>query len=280
MRILLVHADRFPWATTHRANALKKQWSQDEVDIAHFQNLPNGDNFDVIHFLYSGAIGRTKEYILKYKSKTFTTLASQRTLEEYYDKKATLIEIYKNTVCCVAQNPSLAKQLKKLIKKNNVVYIPNGVDEKKFNRKFTVGFVGAEMDKTDHKGFNLVKKACDDLKLELISAHVWRASDSKPFKSMPKFYESIDCLVLASASEGCNNPTLEALAMNKPVISTDVGIAQELEGVTIVNRDVQSLKKALRHLSGRIQILENYTWEKIAKQYHNLYEKYEDTWRS
>lgn len=90
---------------------------------------------------------------------------------------------------------------------------------------------------------------------------------------MPDFYRQIDCLVVASSSEGCNNPTLSALAMNKPVISTKVGIAEELEGVTLVERNVESIKKALRHVSGRIQILEKYTWDIVAAQYHNLYTK-------
>jgi glycosyltransferase involved in cell wall biosynthesis len=65
--------------------------------------------------------------------------------------------------------------------------------------------------------------------------------------------------------------------MNKPVISTDVGIASELEGVTIVERDVDSIKKALRKLSGRIQILEEYIWSNIAKQYMNIYVRIDGT---
>lgn len=271
MRILLVHADQFPWATTQRAKTFKKLWAKDKVDISYFKNLPNGDNYDVIHFLFSGAIGRSKDYILKYKDKVFTTLASERTLDEHYDKLPTLIKIYQNTVCCVAQNPTLAEKLRKIIKQNNIVYIPNGVDEQLFNRNFIVGFVGADMDSSDHKGLKLIRQACDDLDLELKLAHIASMNDLRPHTKMPAYYKSIDCLVLASRSEGCNNPTLEALASNIPVISTDVGIARELEGVTLVERDVASIKQALRKLSGRIQILEGYTWKKVAEKYRNLY---------
>lgn len=273
MKILLVHQDKYPWATTTRANNLKKLWIDDQVDIAYFRNLPDGSNYDIIHFLFSGGIGKNKDYILKFKDKTFTTLASQRTLDEYYDKKEVLIQIYKNTVCCVAQNPSLAKKLQKLINQDNVVYMPNGVDTKLFNRKFVVGFVGAHADNSDHKGFNLIRKACEELGLELRTAHSGFQNDVRPISEMPKFYQSIDCLVLASISEGCNNPTLEALAMNKPVISTNVGIASELEGVILVERNVESIKKALRKFSGRIEILEKYSWEIIAKKYRDLYLK-------
>jgi glycosyltransferase involved in cell wall biosynthesis len=274
MKILLVHTDKVPWATTHRAEALKKHWTHDEVDIAYSGNLPDGDTYNVIHFLYSGGISKARNYILGYKSKTFTTLASQRTLDLYYDKEKHLVEIYKSTLCCVCQNPTLAKKLRDLIKQDNIVYIPNGVDEILFNRPFVVGFVGAKADNTDHKGYELVETACSELGLDLKTAHNGNVTDVAPHEVMPEFYKSIDCLVLASRSEGCNNPTLEALSMNIPVISTKVGIAEELEGVTLIDRDIESIKQALRHLSGRIQILEKYTWGTIAKQYHDLYESY------
>ena len=266
MKILLIHADRFPWATTHRAEAIKKELTEDEVDIAYFKNLPDGDKYDVIHVLFGCGISKIKDYILKYKHKTFTTLASRRTLESFLDKKEDLIEIYQESICCVAQNPVLADQLKTLIQQDNVVYIPNGVDTAFFNREFIVGYVGeGHSINQKRKGYSIVKEACEELGLELKSA------SSLPHEEMPEFYKQIDCLVILSDDEGCNNPTMEALAMNKPVISTTAGIASELEGVILVNRDVESVVSALRKLSGRIQILEKYTWKIIANQYRKLY---------
>jgi glycosyltransferase involved in cell wall biosynthesis len=261
MKILLVHADKTPWATTQRAEAIKKELVSDEVDICYFKDLPNVEQYDIIQILFSGGIGKIKDFILKHKDKTFTTLASQRTLDCFFDKEEDLIEIYSNTVCCVCQNPELENKLRRLTNKGNMVYIPNGVDTELFDRKFVVGFVGVI---SKHKGFDLLKKACEELGLELKVA-------DRPHDEMPDFYQEIDCLVIPSQSEGCNNPTLEALAMNKPVISTDVGIAKELEGVTIVERDVESIKEALRKLSGRIQILEEFSWSKIVKDYENVW---------
>jgi hypothetical protein len=266
MKILLVHADSFKWATTIRAEALKKEWVNDDVDIVHYKDLPDGTDYDVIHFLYSGGINKCSDYILKNKYKVFTTLASYRTLDLYFDKLEPLIEIYRNTVCCVCHNEGLGDMLVRLIGQYNVVCIPNGVDVSMFNRKFVVGCVGAKQDKFDYKGFNLVKQACKELGLELLIAN------TKQHSEMPDFYNTIDCLVIASKEEGCNNPTLEALAMNKPVISTRVGNAYEFDGVTLIERDVASIKNALRKLSGRLQILEQYTWPIIAKKYHRLYE--------
>lgn len=54
MRILLVHQDKYKWAANIRAEALKKEWINDEVDIAYFKDLPDGEKYDVIHFLFSG----------------------------------------------------------------------------------------------------------------------------------------------------------------------------------------------------------------------------------
>lgn len=265
MKILLVFNNKMRWADVFRAEELKKHWD-DEVDILDRRQLPEKEDYDVVHFMYSGALTKDKEYILKRKDKVFTSSVSKRSLDGMWDNRATLLDIYRQTKCCVCQNKEILGILKGLVPGVNAVYIPNGVDEKLFNRPFTAGFVGAR-DSNLHKGFHLARKACEDLGIELLVAH----NHDYVHEDMPEFYKKIDCLLIPSISEGCNNPTMEALAMNKPVISTRVGIAEELEGVTLVERDVESITEALRKLSGRIQILEKYTWKDIAKQYRQLY---------
>jgi glycosyltransferase involved in cell wall biosynthesis len=254
------------WADTFRAEALKKEWINDEVTTRSRWHIPDGEGYDVIHFLYSGALTKSKEYILKHKDKVFTSLVSQRSLDGMFDNKKELFEIYKNTQCCVCQNPRLLIQLREFIPNVKAVYIPNGVDTELFNKPFVVGFVGAK-DSNDHKGFHLAQEACDELGVELIKAN----EHDYTHEEMPEFYKKIDCLVIPSKSEGCHNPTLKALAMNVRVISTDVGIAKELQGVTIIERDVESLKKAIQSLNTRTQILEKYSWSNIANQYRKLY---------
>ncbi|MHA1167863.1 MAG: glycosyltransferase family 4 protein [Candidatus Hodarchaeales archaeon] len=265
MKILLVYNNKMRWADVFRAEEFKKHWT-DEVDIVDRWHLPDGDNYDIIHFLYGGALTKSKDYILKHKEKVFTSSVSKRSLDGMWDDRKTLLELYNASRCCVCQNEEILSILKGLIPDVNAVYIPNGVNEKLFNRKFVAGFVGAKAS-NEHKGLHLAKQACEELGIELKEAHEWNYEH----EDMPKFYSQIDCLLIPSVSEGSHNPTMEALAMNIPVISTDVGIAKELEGVTIVDRDVESIKKALRKLSGRIQILEKYKWSDIAKQYHDLY---------
>lgn len=267
MKILLLHGDKYPWASTRRAEALKKEWTNDKVDILSFWDTPK-EAYDIIQVVHSGGITRIKDYLLSHKDRVFTTLASQRTLEGLFDNKKDLIEIYKKTVCCVALSRRLQVELQNLDELVKVVYIPNGVDIKLFNSSFTVGFVGIK-DSNKHKGYGMVQKACDELNLTLKTA-----SGNIPTEKMPDFYRQINCLVIPSESEGCNNPTLEALAMNKLVISTRSGIAEELDGVILVDRTVEDIKRTLREVSGRIQILGSYTWKNIASRYRELYENH------
>ena len=262
-RILLVHADKNPWATQRRAEALKREWKDDEVDIVDRWNLPDGEPYDVIHFLFSGGITKCREYILRYKDKTFTTLASHRSLDEKWDKLEDLKEIYENTTV-VCQSHELLVLLKKISNDIKAVYIPNGVDTEFFKRDFIVGYVGAK-DSSTHKGLDMIQEACNDLGLTLKIAH------NAPYEEMPDFYRSIDCLVLMSESEGCNNPTLEALAMNVPVISTETGIAKNLL-VTIIERNKDELIKALITKCTSLHMKVEYGWPVIAKQYRKLYE--------
>lgn len=265
MKILLVHADRQPWATQRRAEALKWEWKDDEVDIVDRWHLPKVNQYDVIQVLFSGGVTKIKSFILENKDKMYLTLASRRTLDYRWDKKEDLIEVFSNAVNVVCQNRGLAYDVDRMTEKTNAVYIPNGVDEKMFNRKMVIGFVGA-FGSEGHKGLRLAKKACEELDMKLVVAQ------NIPYDKMPDFYNRIDCLLIPSESEGCNNPILEAMAMNKQVISTSVGIASELESVILTERSVDGIKEALEKVSGRIQILEEHTWSYIANQYHKLYE--------
>lgn len=275
MKILLIHGDDAPWATHNRALELKKRWTEDEVDILRYDKTFDGDQYDIIHILFSGGLHHCAGIIDAYPKKTLTTLSSYRTLEGVYDPISELKRLYSKSKAIVAQNLDLKEKLIGIIGEENqakVHYIPNGVDEKIFNHKFTVSYVGNDQAKNaEYKGFHLVEQACRELDLQCIATRNNYPHHIIPNNKMPEFYKNIDCLVIPSAGEGCNNPMLEALAMNIPVISTKTGIAEELEGVILVDRTVEDIKRALRKVCPRIGILEKYTWDIIAKQYHDLY---------
>lgn len=273
MKILLITGDILPcWASTIRANELKNRWQGDNVDVVGTFN-GNSKDYDIIHILYSGGISRYLELVSNNPNTIFTSVASLRTLENMYDDDVTLKSIYQNSKKIVAFNPILKQKTIELIGNNysdKVVYIPNGVDEKLFNRKFTVGFVCSNLS-YEYKGLPIIKQACDNLGIDLLITKCDYPNTVTPHNEMPDFYNKIDCLCIASLGEGTNNPTMEALAMNKPVISTKTGIAEELQGLILVERTVEGIMKGIEKLLPRKQILEKYTWDIIAKQYYGLY---------
>lgn len=283
MKILLITGDLFgPWAITFRANELKKRWVNDEVEVVSaFTGDP--DYYDVIHILFSAEVGKYADLISKYPGQIYTSLVSANTLDYTWDSVETLRSVFQNSKKVVCLNPRLQQAVIALMgmeHASKAVYIPNGVDEILFShnlcngepKKFVVGFVGSNFSH-EYKGLHLIKEACEKLDVELLMTNCDYPSSVTPREQMPGFYEQIDCLCLASLGEGTNNPTLEALAMNKPVISTRTGIAEELPGVILVDRTVESIMEGISKVYSRKNILENYTWDIIAEKYRNLYNK-------
>ncbi len=273
MKILLITGDTLaPWAITFRAQELKKRWPQDEVEIvAEFTGNPN--DYDVVHFLFSGKIGTYTQMFLEHPNKMITSIVSANTLTYDFDHETIIQLIFSNSRKVVCLNPFLKQQIIELIGDEyaeKVVCIPNGVDEILFDRKFTVGFVGSNYNH-EYKGLPLIREACSRLGVELLVHDCHYPEKVTAREDMPAFYKQIDCLCLASLGEGTNNPTLEALSMNKPVVSTNTGIAAELPGVILVDRTVESIMEGISKLNYRQHILYQYTWDTIAEKYRNLY---------
>ena len=89
---------------------------------------------------------------------------------------------------------------------------------------------------------------------------------------MPDFYKRINCLCIASKGEGTHNPTMEALAMNIPVISTDTGIAREL-GVIIVDRTVESIMEGIKRVYTHNLMEDKYSIKNMVQEYKKIYEE-------
>lgn len=273
LKICLVKYDDRSWATSHRAEALEKRLKKTD-DVETIGNISFRDNvdeyvgkFDIIHILYSGGLAQYLYPIFKkYPKRFITCVASHRTLEEWWDDKEQIRFVYENSAAVIAFN----KKLQKMVPGS--VYIPNGVEEGLFKpgRKFAVGFVGI---RDKYKGFYLIEEACKRLGVRLLHDGNEYPEKVRSFPEMPKLYKKFDCLCIASENEGCHNPTLEALAMNIPVVSTDTGIASELEGVILVERSVEGIMAGIREVWTRRQILEKYTWDKITEQHREVYKK-------
>jgi glycosyltransferase involved in cell wall biosynthesis len=117
----------------------------------------------------------------------------------------------------------------------------------------------------EYKGYNLVKKVCDDLGIEVVVAKGIKPED------MPKWYKSIDLYVCASVNEGHSTPVMECLAMNKPVVTTDVGIPSLLN-VHKADRTYDSLKQEIGKFYTSPQVQE-YRWKNVAGKFNDLYER-------
>lgn len=148
------------------------------------------------------------------------------------------------------------------------VYIPDPLfDGYEPSRKFTVGIAYQnEPNNIEYKGVKLVREACNELGCELSEAN----GNIKP-EDMRKWYESIDLYVCASENEAMNTPVMECLAMNKPVITTNVGIPALLN-VNKCDRSIKSIKNAIGKFYTSPQVLK-YKWGKHIEKLDKLYSK-------
>jgi len=113
-----------------------------------------------------------------------------------------------------------------------------------------------------------------------------------PFTENVQVYiAAMDIFVLASYREGFGNILIEASAMERPVIGTDItgccdAILNGTTGILVQPRDVVSLEKALKELignsskrvemgrNGKQWVMENFdrklVWNKIVEVYEQL----------
>lgn len=147
------------------------------------------------------------------------------------------------------------------------VYVPNGVfDPAPGGRDFVVGFAGRP---DDYKGFALIAQAC-----ERAGAVFRPATGDVPPEAMGDYYRGLDVYVCASVAEGHSTPVMECLALDKPVITTRVGLPMALEpmpSLTLVDRDRDSIAAAIRARMTRAQILPKYSWDATCAELRRLY---------
>jgi glycosyltransferase involved in cell wall biosynthesis len=110
-----------------------------------------------------------------------------------------------------------------------------------------------------------------------------------PHNQLPKEYSNANVFVLPSLNEGMSNTMLEALASGLPIIATDTGGTKELlndgeNGFIIKMKNsadiVEKIEELLKNkelgqkmaLESR-KMAENFSWEKVASQYAEMYQK-------
>lgn len=144
----------------------------------------------------------------------------------------------------------------------------------------------------DLKGLNkIIKPAIKslqangyDVRLEIADRNV----KNIPHSEMPLYYNDIDIYVCASRTEGHPAPVLEAMACGVPVISTNVGIVEEVFGAEqkkyIIERSPEALEnKIIELLNNRdnFRVLSNenlfrikdWSWEIQKDKYREFFNK-------
>jgi glycosyltransferase involved in cell wall biosynthesis len=132
----------------------------------------------------------------------------------------------------------------------------------------------------------LVVPACLAAGLPLLAAV--RELNCIPTDEMPAYYKLIDVYVCASTTEGSQGPLVEAASSGCVLISTRVGIAEQLirEGVNgfLVDPTIEAIAEKLYWCrerpeqaramgdAARQTILEAWTWQHRAEGYAELFE--------
>ena len=135
-------------------------------------------------------------------------------------------------------------------------------------------------------GDGLLKKRLQDLTCELdINEKVIFAGFHT---DIPEILSCLDILVMPSISEGFGLPLIEAMAMAKPVIATNIGPVKELvnnneTGLIVPAQDTFALYKAIltllnsekmrekMGLKGQKLVEEKFSSVRMAKNYDKLY---------
>lgn len=133
------------------------------------------------------------------------------------------------------------------------------------------------------------KKNLENLAKELEIADKVDFIGLVPHEELPPYFEKADVFVLPSLNEGMSNSMLEALASGLPLVATDTGgtrelVKEEKNGFIIKMKDSSDLAEKIEKLIGNNDLrkkmgeesrkkAENMSWEKVAKEYVDLYYK-------
>lgn len=178
-------------------------------------------------------------------------------------------DIAQKTDIKVCQAPQYAKEI------DGTVIIP-GVDEI-FYPKLVIGVCGRRYP-SGRKGDRLIDaiKQLDFIDLRFTHPS-WGTGEKVEFEDLPKFYRSLDYLLVPSTLEGGPIPPGEAMRCGTPVIAPkSVGNMEIYDVIDYEAGNETNLIKVLMALfTQKLTISDQvpYTWEEFAKQHYALFRK-------
>ncbi|HAF29701.1 MAG TPA: glycosyl transferase group 1 [Bacteroidales bacterium] len=191
-----------------------------------------------------------------------------------------------------------SEDMKKILGIDQTIVAPNGVYFEKFtplSKQKALGVTGWDKNKRhvlfaadpkrQEKNYILAKEAYDSMGIPDVDIHVL---ENIPNELMASYYNAADVIILTSLWEGSPNVIKEAMACNRPIVSTDVGDVSWLfgdsEGHFISSYDVknvaENIERALEYAKekkatkGRQRIIDlELDSESIAKRIIGIYSK-------
>lgn len=157
--------------------------------------------------------------------------------------------------CIIVKTQEMANQLKI---PGKLAVVPNGVDLDRFipgdknaarlklNRPVSKSFaIFVSSPSRPEKNYPLAEKAARDAGLELVAVY------GRPTEELVLYYHAADLLILTSYYEGSANVIKEAMACNRPIVSTEVGDARwvmgGVEGCYLTTFEAADVTKKIQH---------------------------------
>jgi len=298
MKILIV-ADEPGWIFERHALEIQKRITEHQIDIAfRKQDIPRmSKKYDLVYIMDPIPL----KYGYPPQEKCIMGLRCQFLYEEHPKGARGLYEDGFPGRCVSIKdkcnafhvvNKGQMEAFKDVVTDKPLMLAQHGIDETLFNRSkyertkndvLTVGVAGRL---TRQKGANIITKACELAGVNLLYTD-YRKRLTK--EKMPQFYARLDAYVCMSATEGLNNPVMEAGAMGLPVISSDCGAIREMvdHGTSgfIVKRKPESVAEAMEKLKDenfRVnmgeefhkEIMKIWTWKQKIEDFRKMFNEF------
>ena len=280
------------------------------------------EEYDLIHFLWRGYLSLINHVNMIDYAENYLKIGFEDFKERYiYNKNITFgvcdhlylegeekwrtEEIFKFSKNYFVTSQKLYEIYKNFETKPSAI-INDGVDLEKYKPvnlerlkkldKITIGWVGNSKFKDfdgddDMKGVHgILEPAIEELKQEGVKLELKLADRQEkmiPQEEMPQFYNSIDVYVCTSKTEGTPLTILESMAMGIPVITTNVGVVEEVFGekqkqYILTERNKEELKIKIKELIKKndfyslsqenLEQVKNNDWHVICSKYADFFE--------
>ena len=279
----------FPgWAWDNKAQQLKKYLSNDfDIDLIYFglgQRPDKSKDYDLYFTFECNFVNNIKGYPLN-RIISGVTAHTYVNMPNFEFSLSRCLGIHANSMI-------LFNEIKRY--NQNCFYVPNGVDEEQFrfverniNKPFVAGYVGKPNPRKGLEEF--IRPACEKagviLKDQTSKINFKNKIDHK---DMPKYYESIDVIMVASDMDGTPNQLLEAASVGRTFIGNPIGnvpefVADGRNGFMVPNRDIDFYVERLEYLKNNREICKKmgenardtvekeWSWKIQAENYRQMF---------